>query len=145
MKINLSLPRRKYYNDKHDLQNCPECGIELIEEKCAILLFAKSDTDEGEFMTNLSGSHFCSKCPVVVFDLDKTQKAATYGLRGSENLRYMIAGIIDLKSIPADKRHLEIGSDENPVPLVKFLPDKLQKNNKHALSKKKIGRNEPLG
>ena len=83
---------------------CPECHGELIEDSCTILLRAKSDSDEGEFMTNLSGSHFCSKCPVVLFDTAKVEHAAKLGIRGDKNLRYIISGIIDLDSIPEKKK-----------------------------------------
>lgn len=135
---NLSIPRRRYYSDECKLNICPECGSDLIEENCTILLRAKSDTDEGEFITNLSGSHFCNKCPVVVFDSDKVELAAKLGIRGDQNLRYIIGGIIDLDSIPDNKKHLEIGCDENPVPLVRFLPDL----NNQTLITKKPGRND---
>jgi len=138
--IDLSIPRRRYYSDKCNLTICPECGSDLIEESCTILLCAKSDSDEGEFMTNLSGSHFCNKCPVVVFDTDKVEQAATLGIRGDNNLRYIIGGIIDLDSIPDNKKHLEIGCDENPVPLVRFSPDL---NNQTVIADTKLGRNEP--
>jgi hypothetical protein len=81
-KIDLSKPRRRYYSDECNLTICPECGSDLINENCTILLCAKSDSDEGEFMTNLSGGHFCNKCPVVVFDNDKVEQAAKLGIRG---------------------------------------------------------------
>jgi len=136
----LSIPRRRYYSDEYSLTFCPECGSDLIEDSCTILLCAKSDTDEGEFMTNLSGSHFCNKCPVVVFDLDKVGQAAKLGIRGDKNLRYIIAGIIDLDSIPENRKHLEIGCHENPVPLVRFLADL---NNQTIIANKKLGRNAP--
>lgn len=45
------------------------------------------------------------------------------GIRGGNNLRYGVAGIINFDLIPNDKKHLPIGTDENPVPLVQFLPD----------------------
>lgn len=137
--IDLSKPKRRYYNNTRALTICPECGSDLIEENCTILLSAKSDSDEGKFITNLSGSHFCEKCPVVVFDTGKTEKAATLGIRGDKNLRYTIAGIIDLDAIPDNKKHLEIGCDENTVPLVQFLPDL---NNQRAVVDKKLGRND---
>ena len=53
---------------------------------------------------------------------------------------YIIGGIIDLDSIPDDKKHLEIGCDENPVPLVQFLPDL---NKQTVIAEKKPGRNDP--
>jgi RNA polymerase subunit RPABC4/transcription elongation factor Spt4 len=118
---------------------CPECGSELIAENCSILLHVKSDSDQGEFMTSLSGSHFCNQCPVVVFDTDKLEQAARLGIRGDKNISYTIGGIIDLDSIPDNKKHLEIGSDENPVPLVRFLPDL----NNQTIITNTPGRNDP--
>ncbi len=146
--IDLSIPRRRYFNNECELTICPECGSDLIEESCTILLHAKSDSDDGQFMTNLSGSHFCNKCPVVVFDLEKVERGAMLGIRGSKNLKYAIEGIIDLDSIPTNKRHLEMGTDNNPIPLVQFLPgpnDEVVNKpiNKPITSEKKAGRNEP--
>lgn len=136
--IDLTIPRRRYYNDNYNLTTCPECGSDLKEEDCSILLYVKSDSDEGEFMTNLSGSHFCYKCPVVVFDTNKIKQAATFGIRSGKNLRYGVAGIINFASIPDDKKHLPIGSDKNPVPLVQFLPDLKDRK----LTTRKPGRND---
>lgn len=138
--MDLSRRRRSYYSDEYNLTICPECGIDLINENCTILISAQSETDKGEFMTNMSGSHFCNKCPVVVFDLENIEKAAKLGIRGDNNLQYSIAGIIDLKSIPDSKKHLELGCDQNPLPLIHFLPD-LKKRT--VILRKKIGRNEP--
>lgn len=105
------------------MTSCPECGLPLIEDICTVVIAAKSDTDEGEFLSNLTGSHFCESCPVVVFDSDKIEQAARLGMRGDANLRYLIGGIIDFNAIPQEKRHLEIGTKGNPMPLVRFLPD----------------------
>jgi hypothetical protein len=143
--IDLSIPRRRYYSDECSLTTCPECGTYLVEENCTILISAKSDSDGGEFMTNLAGSHFCKTCPVVVFDTDKVALAAKCGVRSDQNLRYIIAGIINLDSIPTEKSHLEIGGEGNPVPLVRFLPDLNNQtvNNRPVISDKTIERNDP--
>ena len=139
-KFDLSIPRRRYYSEECGLVSCPECGLPLIEDSCTIIIAAKSDTDEGEFMSNMTGSHFCNSCPVVVFDSDKIEQAARHGMRGDANLRYVIGGIIDFNAIPQEKRHLEMDIDGNPIPLVNFLPDL---NKTTVVSDKKIGRNEP--
>ncbi len=140
-KIDLSIPRRKYYRDAFNSKFCPECGSELIEENCTILLFAGTGSDMGEFMTNLSGSHFCNICQVVVFDKHKVKQAAQLGVRSGKHINYEIMGIVNLDSIPDDKKSLELGTDENPIPLVKFLPD--QKIKTLPPPPKKTGRNEP--
>ena len=138
--IDLSKQRRSYYRDEWDLKNCPECGDGLINKNCTIFLCTKSDTVAVDFMTNLSGSHFCKRCPVVVFDIDKIELAVKTGLQGGTNLQYIVAGIVDLDAIPDDKKHLEIGCDENPVPLVHFLPDLA---NQPVVTDKKPQRNAP--
>ena len=138
--IDLSKSRRRYFRDESNLTICPECGSDLMEERSSILLSVKSDSDEGVFMTSLSGSHFCYKCPVVVFDYEKVEKAARIGIRGDKSLSYMVVGIVDLDAIPDDKKYLEIGCDENPIPLVHFLPDL---NNQTVITTKKPGRNDP--
>ena len=137
--FDLSVPRRRYYSEDCGLSSCPECGLLLIEDKCTVIIAAKSDTDEGEFMSNLTGSHFCNSCPVIVFDSDKIEQAARLGIRGDTNLRYLVGGIVDFNAIPQEKRHLDIGIDGNPVPLVHFLPDL---NKKTIVTERKIGRNE---
>lgn len=120
--FDLSKPRRCYYSDDCGLVSCPECGSPLVLDHCTVIIAAKSDTDEAEFMSNYTGSHFCSSCPVVVFDSHKVEEATKMGIRGHNNLRYIITGIVDLNAIPEEKRHLEIGMEGNPVPLVHFLP-----------------------
>lgn len=139
-KFDLSISRRKYYSEGYGLISCPECGSRLIKDNCTVVIAAKSDTDEGEFMSNLTGSHFCNSCPVVVFDSDKIETAARFGIKGDKNLRFLIAGIVNFNKIPEEKRHLEIGTDENPLPLVYFLPDL---NKITVVSEKKRGRNDP--
>lgn len=76
----------------------------------------------------------------MVFDSEKIEQAARLGIKGDKNLRYVIAGIVDFNAIPEDKRHLEIGIEGNPVPLVDFLPDLSRKT---VGNEKKIGRNDP--
>ena len=138
--IDLSICRREYYSNEYDLTTCPECKSTLAHKDCAIILVVKSDTDGCELITNLSGSHFCNNCPVVVFDNKEVEQAAKIGIKGDKNLKYLIPGIVDLNSIPKEKRHLAIGIDENPVPLVRFLP---VLNTTTFIADIKIGRNKP--
>jgi hypothetical protein len=139
-KFDLSIPRRRYYSEHCGLTSCPECKKSLIEDSCTVIIAAKSDTDEGKFMSNMAGSHFCESCPVVVFDSDRVEEAARLGIRGDTNLRYLIGGIVNFNAIRQDKRHLEMGTEGNPLPLVHFLPDL---NKTTVVNEKKVGRNEP--
>lgn len=138
-RIDITIPRRRYYSKFCGLTLCPECGRHLTEFASSVVFAAKSDTDEGEFISNYTGSHFCNSCPVVVFDSDKVEKAVRMGIRGDKNLKYKISGIVDMEAVPEEKRHLELGTEENPLPLITFLPDLSAKN---AGSSKKTGRND---
>lgn len=64
-KIDLSKQRRLYYSKVVGLSVCSECGLPLIEDGCTALIVVKADREETEFVSNLTGSHFCNSCPVV--------------------------------------------------------------------------------
>jgi len=74
------------------------------------------------FLTSLCGAHFCDTCPVVVFDCLQIEEAVKIFMKMEDGLKYAVMGIVDLATIPKEKRHLEIGTEENPMPLVEFLP-----------------------
>ena len=101
------------------MTSCPECRS-LTKDNCTVIIAAKSDTDEGEFMSNLTGSHFCKSCPVVDFDSVKIEQAARLGIKEDKNLRYLIAGIVNFNAISEEKRHLEIGIESNSVHFFTF-------------------------
>ncbi|MCB0596555.1 MAG: SEC-C domain-containing protein [Phaeodactylibacter sp.] len=121
--INIAEPKRLYYSHEFSLDSCPECKGPLTEEGCTILLAARSEKDEAEFLTNLNGSHFCEQCPVVVFDSSKVEQAVISGLKDDSIFQYAIVGIVDLEAVPKEKRSLQLGTDENPLPLIRFLPE----------------------
>lgn len=139
VKIDLSIERRHYYDDEIVGSNCPECDGLLIARNATVMLYVVSKNDEAPFMTNAVGSAFCYDCPVVVFEREMVVEAATLAIRG-EVEGYGIAGIIDLDAIPKEKANMELGTDENPVPLVGFLPDRKQQP---VIVGAKTGRNAP--
>ena len=138
--IDVTVPRRRYFSDDCITMHCPECGSDLIEERCSILLAVKCDTDAAEFMTRVSGSHFCPSCPVVVFDKKTLGKVAKLAMRGKRNIQYDVIGIIDFDAVPEEKKNMVLGTDENPIPIIDFLP---ALNRTTIKNSNKIGRNEP--
>ena len=154
--IDLFIPRTCYYSRDGDFSTCPECQSALTEHNCTLLLVVKSDIDQGEFMTNPLGSRFCHNCPTVVLDSDEVEKSATLGIKGEDGIEYFAAGMIDLDAIPEEKKHLELGTDENPIPLIEFLPNpnkpapkaRSQQKTLHSdpdpfIAEKSLGRNDP--
>lgn len=141
----LYTPRNKYIQTKDEISNCPDCDELLVAEKSTIMLYGKSDVDEGQFMSNLSGSHFCHNCPVVVFEQETIEKAISAGLRTNNLLKYGIVGLVDLEAVPEEKAHLELGIDENPIPLIRFLndEDRISRPQIPHRRESKVGRNAP--
>jgi hypothetical protein len=43
------------------------------------------------------------------------------GISGA--VQYVVLGAVNLAAVPEDKRHLPIGGDDNPIPLVEFLSE----------------------
>lgn len=121
--LDINIKRRLYYGSDCGLENCPECNQTLIEEKVSFLLYAKAKNDEAEFVTNVGGTVFCEKCPVVVFDEKELIKAAKAGLRDPNVISFGVKGLINLEAVPKNKRNLELGTDHNPIPIVPFLED----------------------
>ena len=140
-KFDASIPRRMYWNtDLKASDVCPECGTPLEKEHHCYVLLVKDANGVNPFLAGNDGGSFCPKCPVVVLDLDVFSKDAA--VVASETASIMITGIVDLESIPEDKQHIPLGGDDNPIPLVKFLPSKtVRKNNVEKMGK--IGRNDP--
>lgn len=121
--LDISKPRRRYFSDGYSKDCCPECGLKLVSQSCTIIIVTKSNTEEIQFATNLNGSKFCNRCPVVVFNKDLIEQGARNSMKGEKNIKHSIIGIIDIQAIPKENQHLELGSDENPIPLVRFLPN----------------------
>ncbi|MGK0389084.1 MAG: hypothetical protein ACI94Y_001820 [Maribacter sp.] len=143
------IPRRKYIKTIDEIANCPDCDELLAAEKSTAMLYGKSDIDEAEFMSNLSGSHFCHNCPVVVFEKETIEHAIKLGLRIGEekSFNYDILGLVNLDAVPKEKKSLEFGTEDNPIPIVRFLSDskpKIVKPLTVARNKfgRKVGRNE---
>ncbi len=144
----LYIPRRKYIEPIEKIGNCPDCDELLVAEKSMIVLYGKSDVDEGEFITNVSGSHFCPNCPVVVFEKETIERAVESSLRMDKWFNYSIMGLVDLEAVPEEKRDLELGAEGNPIPLVDFIPNpsiEKYRSSRHAQNPfgRKVGRNEP--
>jgi hypothetical protein len=142
----LLIPRKKYIQTTEQISNCPECNSLLSKEDSIVLLYGKSDIDEGEFMTNASGSYFCPICPTVVFEKEVIEKTVTLSLRKNKWFECDVLALVDLGAVPDDKKHLPFGGDDNPIPIVEFLSEKTIKISKPQIKniehKEKAGRNE---
>jgi hypothetical protein len=133
--VDIAKQRRCYYDNNNELELCPECNLKLIEQNTSVVLDAVSKGDAAQFITNLNGSRFCMICPVVVLDNSKLEQSAKAGLHNVDNVNFSVLGIVNFKAVPKDKRNKELGTGDNPLPIVPFLPQM-------SISKIKIGRND---
>ena len=142
-KFDASVPRWMYWSNRiSPPDKCPKCNTSLEAEYHTYLFFTKEGGNVVPFMVGNDGGKFCSQCPVVVLDNEVFAETALSG-GASGNSIFTVAGIVDLNAIPEEKRHIPIGDDDNPLPLVEFLNNKKNRSTKrHSISRKKRQRSK---
>jgi len=130
---------------------CPGCGAALKKEYQSYLIAVKTGkgSEPDPFVAGNDGGYFCPDCPVVVLDSDifaeSIGASVEFNYPDARSFRFVVAGMVDLDAVPGDKRDEELGTDDNPVPLIPFK----NKSRKNAVKKpgssrpRKIRRNEP--
>ena len=86
-------------------------------------LLYEDDDDIYSSITGNDGGFFCPNCLVVVLDTDVFARYAEVAADFDNKplAGFTVAGFVDVRSIPEEKRHLPVGGEDNPVPLVPFL------------------------
>ena len=147
-KLDASIARYKYWSKKVDQNTkCPKCNTALKKQYASYLVFVNGEEDS-LIIGNDAGS-FCQKCPVVVLNADTIVKSLSCAIP-KQRFEFHVAGIINIDAIPEEKKHLLLGTDNNPIPLVRFLNnadennkiDRIISSNSGIDGKKKLGRND---
>jgi hypothetical protein len=121
--IDITIPRECVYQqfEKHP-DPCPRCGSPLQSLHATYLVATrrgKKSTDS--FLISNDRGWFCPRCPTVVINPEEVSEYLVHSLphwdAGSE---FALLGIVDLDSVPEEKRNVPLGDDDNPVPLVEF-------------------------
>jgi hypothetical protein len=129
-KFDASIPRKMFWSDKLvNKKKCPLCHSTLENEYHHYIIAIR----RGEDITTLGGGNeygaFCSECPVVVLERKGferfiegvVEESPDLGISGA--VTFVVLGIVDIDAVPEDKRHLPLGGDDNPIPLVQFLQE----------------------
>jgi len=127
-KFDASVPRKMFWSDKLvNKKKCPLCHSTLENEYQDYIIAIR----RGEDITTLGAGNeygaFCSECPVVVLDRKGFERFIGGIVKESPNLEisgavsFVVLGIVNMDAVPEDKRHLPLGGDDNPIPLVQFL------------------------
>ncbi len=117
-KFDPSIPRKMYWSD--DIPNgslCPRCGEKLEKEYHAYVIVTREGKDHETFIYAGDEGSFCPNCDTVVLDYEMFATMLSQSQRLSE---FAVMGIVDVDAIPEDKENVPLGSDDNPIPLVKF-------------------------
>lgn len=122
--IDPSVPRRRFWSDDVGGTGvCPLCGHALINEPQTYMMMVRQGGQTTPFVVGNREGYFCPRCPTVVLDRHGFGEYARRGVRNDRPAEFTILGLLDLAAIPPEKQGLPVDSDENPIPLVRFLPD----------------------
>lgn len=121
--IDISIPRECIYQEFEEQPGpCPRCGGALQQSRQTYLVATRrgrGTTDS--FMIGSDVGWFCARCPTVVINPEKVSELLTYQLpHWDVGEQVAVVGIVDLDAVPEEKRHLPLGDDDNPIPLVEF-------------------------
>ena len=121
--IDITIPRECVYKHfKGQPGPCPRCGGPLQKSRQTYLVVTKREEETADsFMIGSDVGWFCARCPTVVINPEEVSELLTYQLpHWDVGEQFALAGIVDLDAIPEEKRHLPLGDDGNPIPLVEF-------------------------
>jgi|SRR5262245_22720241 len=127
--IDVSIRRRMFWSDKLvNRKKCPLCHSPLTTEYQTYIMATWSGEEPTPFITGSNDGAFCPECPVVVLDRKGFERSIgtiaqeqDWAISGS--LRFAVLGIVDMDAVPEDKKHLPLGGDDNPLPIVEFLSE----------------------
>jgi hypothetical protein len=116
-----TVPRKMFWsNEVGGRSNCPECGSTLANEHHTYVMAIREHGDMQPFIVGNDGGYFCARCPTVVLEHDSFRELALASL-GHEGLaQFVVLGLVDLEAVPKEKSALPLGTDDNPIPLVRF-------------------------
>ena len=127
-KFDASVPRRMFWSDKLvNKKKCPLCHSVLEDEHHTYAMAVRSGGETTPLITGNDAGSFCPECPVVVLDRKGFERVVEgiaeerpdWGISGA--VRFVVLGIVNMEAVPEDKRHLPLGGDDNPIPIVEFL------------------------
>ena len=136
-KFDASVRRWRYWVKKaRSGMRCPRCGGELESEYHTYVLLIKG---AGEIESNICGTgggYFCLSCPSIILDREKFDDIARLSTEAGD-FKYMVPALVDMEAVPPEKRHVELGADDNPIPLVEFKEPRLRSIPSPQTSKRK--------
>ncbi len=109
---------------------CPRCGGTLAQRPQTYLVATRTGKHTSDsFIMGSDFGWFCETCPIVVLNGLEVSKMLSFQRPGWKvGSEFALLGLVNLEAVPADKRHLPLGGDHNPIPLVAFRAAKATSN-----------------
>ncbi len=119
------LPRTCVYSERQR-RSCPKCGARLVQRYASYLVATRNrGVAADNFVLGSDFGWFCPGCPTVVVESPRMRALLSQGMPAWDVAEeFALLGLVDFDAIPADRRHAELGTDDNPVPLVRFRVDR---------------------
>jgi hypothetical protein len=101
---------------------CPRCGGALEQHYASYLISTRDRRGLADsFISGSEAGWFCSQCPAVVIDTGDIGRLLSHQLPNwNVGQEFVVLGIVDFDSVPQEKKHLLLGQDDNPIPLIAF-------------------------
>jgi len=122
--IDITQPRECIYREfKGQPGPCPRCGGPLRTSYQTYMVITRrgNKTTDSFMMGSNTLGWFCENCPTVVINPlevnDKLQYQLPHWDIGDE---FVVVGLVNLDAVPPERRHLLLGEEGNPIPLIKF-------------------------
>jgi hypothetical protein len=127
-KFDASIPRKMFWSDKLvNKKKCPLCHSTLENEYHHYIMAIRSGKEITTIGSGNEFGAFCPECPVVVLDRKGFERVIKEIVEESPDweisgpVSFVVVGIVNMDAVPEDKRHLPLGGDDNPIPIVEFL------------------------
>jgi hypothetical protein len=120
---NIKIHRAVIYKDfSGDPGPCPKCGGALEKSNQAYMVITRTGNRlEDSFLISGDFGWYCQSCPAVMLNQPELSKMMgrskpSWKVGGE----FSVVGVLNLDTIPENKRHLPLGAPGVPTPLVKF-------------------------
>ena len=120
-KFSPSTPRKMYWaKDAGGCSKCPECGSGLESEHHSYVVAVPRQGETDTVVLGTGAGYFCENCPTIVLDSNEIGQMLEMGMDFPEDFQFAVLGLVDHEGVPEEKKHVAFGSEDNPLPLVKF-------------------------
>lgn len=121
--VDITVPRECIYKSFGDHPgSCPRCSGPLQQSHKTYMVATRRGRKKADsFIIGSDLGWFCSHCPTVIIDPENISEFLQHSLPhwdvGNE---FSLLGIVNLDAVPEEKRAAQLGTDDNPYPLVEF-------------------------